>query len=41
MEKLLIVEIYNNNDNLIHKFVKGLELSGIGIDTALSTGNYD
>ena len=40
MEKLLIVEIYNNNDNLIHKFVR-LELSGIGIDTALSTGNYD
>ena len=40
MEKLLIVEVYNNNDNLIHKFVR-LELSGIGIDTALSTGNYD
>ena len=40
MQKLLIVEIYDNNDNLIHKFVR-LELSGIGIDTALSTGNYD
>ena len=34
------MEIYDNNDNLIHKFVR-LELSGIGIDTALSTGNYD
>tara|TARA_B100001778_G_scaffold332465_1_gene338838 strand:- start:993 stop:1673 length:681 start_codon:yes stop_codon:yes gene_type:complete len=40
MNKLLIVEIYDINDNLIHKFVR-LELSGIGIDTALSTGNFD
>lgn len=40
VDKLLIVEIYNTNDIIIHKFVR-LELSGIGIDTALSTGNFD
>tara|TARA_B100001996_G_scaffold55137_1_gene39094 strand:+ start:610 stop:1644 length:1035 start_codon:yes stop_codon:yes gene_type:complete len=40
MDKLLIVEILNADSEIIHKFVR-LELSGIGIDTALSTGNFD
>ena len=40
MDKLLIIEILNVDSDIIHKFVR-LELSGIGIDTALSTGNFD
>ncbi len=40
MDKLLIIEILNIDSEVIHKFVR-LELSGIGIDTSLSTGNFD
>ncbi len=40
MDKLLIVEILNLDSEVIHKYVR-LEISGIGIDTALSTGNFD
>ena len=40
IDKLLIVDVLNIDSEVIHSYVR-LELSGIGIDTALSTGNFD
>ncbi len=40
MDKLLIVEILDSNSVVIHKFTR-MELSGLSIETALSTGNFD
>tara|TARA_B100001113_G_C21117440_1_gene625965 strand:- start:162 stop:1196 length:1035 start_codon:yes stop_codon:yes gene_type:complete len=38
--RLLIIEVLNSDSEVIHKFAR-IELSGIGIDTALSTGNFE
>ena len=40
VDRLLIIEILNSDSETIHKFTR-IELSGIGIVTALSTGNFE
>ncbi len=40
VDRLLIIEVLNSDSEVIHKFAR-IELSGIGIDTALSTGNFE